>query len=126
MKQITKYVAFDEKEFMSEEECKEHESNITKKIYKDFKSLEYITHSPIVWSNGYTDTMWVNIKSYDELKILHDWAVLEFDEHDSFTKDILNESFIGHWIYVEHNDYYISVYGTLEEYKDSIANFKII
>ena len=38
---------------------------------------------------------------------------------------ILNEDLVGHWIFVEHNDYHIYLNGTLEQYKEQTNNFKI-
>ena len=125
MKTITKYISLDNSEFSNEQECKEYEKQFNIKIQEEFNNIEYIAHSPIVWSNDYTDTYWFNIKSMDELKTLYNWAILEFESHDSFIKDVLNEKLIGHWIFVEHNDYYIYLYGTLEEYKEQTNNFII-
>ena len=125
MKTITKYIAFNDVEFSTEQECKEYESRISIKTNEDFNNIESVTHSPIVWSNDYSDTYWFNIKSMDELKTLYNWAILEFESHDSFIKDILNKELVGHWIFVEHNDYYIYLHGTLEQYKEQTSNFSI-
>ena len=125
MKIITKYIALDNKEFTSEQECKDYEKELNIRIQKEFNEIEYVTHSPIIYSNDYSDSYWFNVKTTNELKTLHDWAILEFESHDSFVKNILNEELIGHWIFVEHNDYYIYLHGTLEEYKERAINFTI-
>ena len=125
MKKITKYVAFDKTEFTSEQECIDYEALLSKKIYDDFSKIEHSSKSPIIYCNGHTDTIWFNIKSYTELKTLHDWAKLEFDSYDEFVKNIIDDKLIGHWICVSHNDYYLYLYGTLEEYKESAMNFTI-
>lgn len=77
---------------------------MSNKIYDDFSKIEYSSKSPIIYCNGHTDTIWFNIKSYDELKTLHDWAKLEFDSYDEFVKNIIDDKLIGHWICVSHND----------------------
>lgn len=125
MKTITKYISIDNIEFLTEQECKDYEKELNTRVQKEFNEIEYVTHSPIIYSNDYSDTYWFNIKTTNELKTLHDWAILEFEAHDSFVKNILNEELVGHWIFVEHNDYYVYLHGTLEEYKERAINFII-
>jgi len=122
---IINHIAFDDTEFKRKEDCQEYERDINKKIQEDFKKIEQNYNSNIIWHNGYTDTHWFNIKSMDELKTLYTWAKLEFESCESFVEEILNEDLVGHWIFVEHNDYHIYLNGTLEQYKEQTNNFKI-
>lgn len=125
MKKIIKYISIDNIEFTTEQECKDYEKQFNIKIQEEFQNIEYVTHSPIVYSNDYADSYWFNIKSMDELNTLYYWAILEFESYDSFIEDILNKDLVGHWIFVEHNDYYVYLHGTLEEYKERAINFTI-
>lgn len=125
MKIITKYIALDNSEFATAQECKDYEKQFNIKVQEEFHNIEFVTHSPIVYNNDHTDSYWFNIKSIDELNTLYYWAMLEFESHDSFIKDILNKELVGHWIFVEHNDYYVYLHGTLEQYKEQTNNFTI-
>ena len=120
MKEITKFVAFDDEEFDLEEDCKQYELNRRSEIYEYIENMESDKTTKLPFHNGYSEIVWYSIHSIVDLQMLYDYATIEFEDHSDFCIKIINEDYIGTKICIDFNDYYIFVYGTSEEYKELV------